>query len=1127
MAPKIWERKVKIMADFTQAQKSAIETLDANVSVSAGAGSGKTRVLVEHFVKIIVEQKAFADEILAITFTKKAAKEMRERIRKTLYALLDSGNNAEKIFWQEQLHLLEKAQISTIDSFCSKLIRDNPVEAGMDPNFQVREEYELEDFHVRVIKEFMVQNLQENDTDFMKLMDNYEPARLATMLISLIDKLPQVLCQDDLAEPYLARVKEEENLKVEVLASFSNLIALKDTVGGKTAQNLLALEASGEELRELIAERKYDFLSQFTVGLRASGKVKEEIKAFKNAVLELSNFTIDLAAVEVIASWDKVLRKLYSYLKQAVDVQEYYSFDDIAAKAVSLLDNYPHILQKAREKYKYIMVDEFQDTNECQKELVYLLAGSDKKQLHDNRLFVVGDAKQSIYRFRGADVSVFKKVRDDIEQLHGTNVVLADNFRSTPEIMAACNCLFKDLLGGNPEDDVTFQELHAHKESDAKPFLITIETQENYDKKADASEAIILARHIRKIVEEKADIAYKDVAILLPAINLAARFAKALRAEGIDYKILDGKGFYERQEILDVVNLLSFLLNSRRDMELAGILRSPYFGIDDAVLTNIFQAKAERTLWEYIETEGNLKQQSFWKENELLRKAYEKLSYLRKVAKILSLPELFKEIYATLKVSPLLLAQEFGQEKLANVNKLKIMAGDFAMQQGGNSYEFLQRIKLLRQAGAREGAALVQNNADAVNIMTIHKSKGLEFPVVYLPALQTKGNSDRDSIKFLPQIGLGIQVRDASGELMPSYVYTKVKEENSRLEDCEKIRQLYVAMTRAESYLFLSGVKNVAANKNQDKKENWFEAVERLFAAGSGNENLLNLETYCADEVDASQEDIVHRSIFSINEEVYKQIRPLDSLAKATVNSLSASTLQQYDICPRRYYYEQVMQMPMVEPEVTGESENKIPPYLLGLVIHSALELSKSMEINVALSLALKKQEVPSYLLKSTETVAGKMLSSYCAGPLYLDNKALPQEVEKEFSLPFFAIDGQDIYFRGSIDCLVHYPDASLGIIDYKTGRPPILGEEKTGYTRQLVIYALAAEKLFKQPVKMAQLHFLQNNTIWELQLPIDEEVAKLKTLCAEIKAKKEEEDFAVQPQNCSYCVFKYFCPRK
>ena len=1116
------------MSDFTQEQKSAIETLDANVSVSAGAGSGKTRVLVERFINIIAEKKASADAILAITFTKKAAKEMRERIRRTLYVLLEGKNNDEKIFWQEQLHLLEKAQISTIDSFCSKLIRDNPVEAGMDPNFQVREEYELEDFHIKVIKDFMSQSLQEEDSNFIKLMDNYEPTKLAAMLLSLVDKLPQVLRQPNLAEPYLDRLKEEENLKVEVLARFAELIALKDTAGAKTAQNLAALEEHSEQLRELIAEKDYTSLPQWTSGLRAVGKVKEEIKSFKNAILELSNFAIDLTAVEVISAWDKVVRKLSLYLTKAIDVQEYYSFDDIAVKAVELLANYPHILQKARAKYKYIMVDEFQDTNECQKELVYLLAGGDKKELGDNRLFVVGDAKQSIYRFRGADVSVFKKVRDDIAALHGTNIVLADNFRSTPEIMAACNCLFKDLLGINPEDDVTFQELHAHKESVAKPFLITIETEQNYDKEAEASEAIILARHIRETVEQNPNISYNDVAILLPAINLATRFAKALRTEGIAYKILDGKGFYERQEILDIVNLLSFLLNSHKDIALAGILRSPYFGIDDAILTNMFQTKGEDTLWAYIEKKYiALEPQNIVETDNLVSKAYQKLSYLGKVSQILSLPELFKEIYATLQVSPLLIAQEFGQEKLANVNKLKIMASDFAMQQGGSTYEFLQRIKMLRQAGAREGAAVVQNNDDAVNIMTIHKSKGLEFPVVYLPALQTRGNSDRDSIKFSPQIGLGIQVADTSGELIPSYVYNKIKEENSRLEASEKIRQLYVAMTRAESYLFLSGVKNVAANKNKDKKENWFEAVERLFSVGSGNDDLVTLETYCSNEVAAVQEKIAQSSRFSINKEVYDQIQPLDSLGNGATNLLSASALQQYDICPRRYYYEQVLHMPMVEPKVVGETDNKIPAYLLGLVIHSALELSRSMEIAEALRLALQKQEVPSYLLKSIEKAAGEMLAAYCAGPLYLVNKALPQDAEKEFSLPLFNIEGQEIYFQGSIDCLVHYPDASLGIIDYKTGSPPKLGEEKTGYTRQLVIYALAAEKLFKQPVKMAQLHFLQNNTSWQLMLPMEEEIAKLKGLCTMLKAKKEEQDFAVRLQNCNYCVFNYFCQRK
>ena len=1115
------------MSDFTPEQKRAIETLDTNVSVSAGAGSGKTRVLVERFINIIESKKAAADEILAITFTKKAAKEMRERIRKTLYALLEEKTDKEKLFWQEQLRLIDKAQISTIDSFCSKLIRDNPVEAGMDPNFQVSAEYELEDFYVLIIKDFMSQALKEEDQELIKLLDNYGPRTLAAMLLSLIDKLPQILTQKDLAEPYLARLNQEEDLKIEALACFENLLEMQDTAGGKTSQTIAELAERSEQFRQLLAQKDYTSLGEWTAGLRASGKAKEEIKSFRDAVTELINFAIDLRVVDVISAWDKVLRKLNLYVREEINAQEYYSFDDIAIKAVELLNTYPHILQKVRAKYQYIMVDEFQDTNECQKELVYLLAGGNKAELRDNRLFVVGDAKQSIYRFRGADVSVFKKVRDDIAALQGNNIILADNFRSTPEIMAACNCLFKDLLGVNKEDDVTFQELRANKAGVAKPFLSTIETESNYDKVADAAEAIILARHIRETIEQNPEISYKNVAILLPAINLAPRFAHALRLEGIAYKILDGKGFYERQEILDIVNLLSFLLNSRKDITLAGVLRSPYFGVDDAALTKLFQAKGESTLWEYIKSiEAGNEEEELLQSQVFVSKAFVKISSLRKVARTLSLPELFKEIYEVLQVKPLLLEQEFGQEKLANVNKLKIMASDFAMQQGGTTQEFLQRIKMLREAGAREGAAVVQNNEEAVNIMTIHKSKGLEFAVVYLPALHARTSSDKDSIKFSAQIGLGIQVADADGELVPTYVYNRIKEENSRLEASEKIRQLYVAMTRAESYLFMSGIKNIAANKSKDKKENWFEAVERLFADGSGNEELVRLESYTALEVSAVQEKKVNALSFSIKPEIFEQIKPLASLTNNAIKVLSASALQQYDLCPRRYYYEQVLHMPKVDPEVTGDTGNKIPPYLLGLVIHSALELSRSMELGEALTLALEKQEVPSYLLKGVEKAAQQMLTTYCAGPLHRENKDLPLDSEKEFNLPLLNIAGRDIYFQGSIDCLLHYPDGSLGIVDYKTGRPPQSGEEKEGYTRQLVIYALAAEKIFKQPVKKAQLHFLQNNTSWELTTSREEELAKLQALCIEINAKKTEPDFAVRPENCNYCVYNYFCNR-
>jgi ATP-dependent helicase/nuclease subunit A len=1100
------------------AQQEAITTLDNNIAVAAGAGSGKTRVLVNRFLEIVDKDKASADNILAITFTRKAAKEMRERLRKAFLEKGVGAKGAERDKWQKQLVLLDRAQITTIDSFCNKVLRENPVEAHVDPNFVVRAEYELEEFKAEAIENFMEDGLAQGKQEFLDLVYKYGPQKFAAALNDFENILPAVLKSGALDAPYQPLPHNEEDLAREAMDCFQDLLSVADQAGAKTKSAILALGQQEDVFDDLLAQKEYDRLLDLCSSVPNTGKVKGQVQNLRESVKALLQCTYDRTGLAFAQAWQKVLTDFQTYYTKALEEQEYYSFSYISSKAVELLKQYPYILQKYRNKYSFIMVDEFQDTNEEQKELVYLLAGGSADALQDKRLFVVGDAKQSIYRFRGADVSVFKQVRDDITAKQGLNIVMSDNYRSTPQIMAACNCLFRDLLGSDTTADVSAQDLKANHEDGPKPEMAVILNEEKGSYPAKLAEARLVAKKIKEIVEGDDSLTYADVAILVPVINVAERFGEALAQEGIASCITDGKGFYEKQEIIDCLNFFTFGLNTKKDVALAGILRSPYLGVNDVLLSDLF-AQAQ-------ETDQSLWQVMLLSEQPVLKAAAQKLSKLVQTVRTLSLTEGWDTFYEVFQVETTLLGQAQGQEKLANVDKLRKMAVDYALQEGGSLTDFLDRLALLREINAREQAATVVQSSDAVNIMTIHKSKGLEFPVVCLPSLQVRDKNDTAAFRFLSTMGLGLKVPDNYDVWQETSVYKAVKEENDRLERAEKIRQLYVAMTRAEKYLVMSTVKNVKTDAKEKDHENWFDSLERVFTH-SENDTLVNWQEYAVDEVPPGAGLFLQDKPIQVPPATYDRIKPLltEELFGETV--FSATALQEYDSCPRRFFYSIVGKMPPLEEEKIGSHKYVVSPQTLGIVVHKALELKQQVPMEEALNRAVRDQELSSGEQGRLEEVARELLAGYSNSSIYKEIENVSQEAEKAFNLPLLNIQGQEIAFTGSIDRLLHYEDNTLGIVDFKTGHPPLNGEEKQGYTRQLVIYALAVEKLLGQKVKKAQLHFLQNNTAWVLPDNRQEEESKLQKLMTEILQKKSEQDFKVQLTNCQYCPYAYFCKKR
>jgi ATP-dependent helicase/nuclease subunit A len=1104
------------MPDFTPKpeQLQAMTTLDRCVSVSAGAGSGKTRVLVERFLKILEQPGTSANRILAITFTRKAAREMRERVRTAILERLAGSTGEERTHWQQQLRQCDGAPITTIDSFCSQILRENPVEAGMDPGFQVREEYEVNEFRAQTVTEFLNRSIRMKNPDVQMLLELYPPERLKNILYGLIDWLPDILALPGLDTPYRESRDRRAEYEDHCISALDDLLAAWESTRkstGKPTKSGAALAEFAQNRQQYqawIKSGQYGFLKEIR-GLvsPAMRSIKEENTAWRNAIDDLLGMEDDIRAIPVAHAWEKVLKKLHRFLMDEAVSQEIYSFSFLSGKAVQLLRDNPDICRHYRQRFDYIMVDEFQDTNEEQKQLVYLLSGGSSKELKGNHLFVVGDAKQSIYRFRGADVSVFRRVRDDIVRQGGTDIVMADNFRSAPEIIEACNCLFRDLLGTDTAADVFAQDLIPNQPPTQKPLAVHIDDEGLDPVQGMQAEACWTAEKILELTTEKENLSYGDIAILVPAIRLADPYVAALTERNIPYSLSDGKGFYEQQEVVDFMTLLTCLFSPSQSWAVASFLRSPFGGLSDQEITRLLEDWPGESLWDAL--------------SHAIEPPYtavfDTLKALRQTALFSSLPELFDAIMDRLQVEPMLLSQENGKVRLANVRKLRSMAVSFAMEQGGSGQDFLDRLKLMRSMETRESAAVMEANQDAVQIMTIHKSKGLEFAAVFLPELQYTGRGQSLGLQFMPGVGLGVQVAGDDGSLRPSRFYNVLKEENKKLEAAEKKRQLYVAMTRAKKYLYLSAVTQ---SKNT-RTESWYQSLRRVFGEGTGN-SLVEWEEIKAETLLSAERKGVlkNQQPLTVPDEVFTRIAPVACPQEVT---LSASALGTYDTCPRRYYYGYRCHMPGLEPESLHQGAYRIAPTTLGTYVHKVLELTRTHATEEALALALQVGDYSEGEKAVLRREADPLIASYLESPLHTETAQLPQEAELAFDLPFSTSGSRTIRFQGSIDALVMLPDDTLKIIDYKTGHPPVDGEEKKGYTRQLAIYAMAAEKLFHKKVSGAELHFLRDLSVWPLKNREKEE-QELQALLEHLGTLQEEADFPAITQTCEYCPYQYFC---
>ncbi len=892
----------------TEARQIAIEDLDHHIFLSAGAGAGKTRVLVDRYLNVLRQQRAGVDEIVAVTFTEKAANEMKERLRQELSRLPSSIPNAP-----QHLRALENAPISTIHSFCARLLREQAIAAGIDPQFAVMDEVDATLLLEETLEDFVRSRLRANDgATMLTLVREWGVDKTTALLHDFVSDCERALSslevmpseKEQLLALWREAVEHEQKTALQILLNdagwVESLNVLRqrqpldhnDLAAVNRAHVLDCVVKVADELLP-IAERvravcEIPSYIHLRTGQQKNWHSKDDLAAVREAFKRLrslcaafakqvsseSNADLDERAAEVSIAFAEELRRALAAYERAKRERSVLDFSDLQLRVRDLLRHRPDVRQQYQQRFKFIMVDEFQDTNALQKEIVWRLAGIQvfgdadirgeehdavpRSPEHSNvqpptvRLFIVGDIKQGIYRFRGADVSVFNQTAEEFKRDAECRVLeLSKNFRTQRSLVEFFNQVFSHPAvmggsGGKALYEAAYAPMEAHRaDKSSAPhveFLLVKKSDEEDERNAAElrhAEAHAVAQRITELVNEGTN--YGDIALLFSAMTDVAIYENALRQHNVPYYIVAGSGLYRQQEVKDVLNFLSVLENVHDEIALIGVLRSPFFAVSDETLYWLCRPPRECSLYERVRSRAihcalAAETRNEWRdyEQDKLRRAAQLIAALREVKNRLRLSQLINLILERTGFSAVLLTQSMGEQRMSNVRKLVDIARTFERKGNFTLQDFIAHIAEFVNVEQRESEAATQEEeSNVVKLLTVHRAKGLEWSIVFLPDLARPRRVGGGAVLMHSAYGFAAQVENDEGKpTLPSMGHVIRREEN-RLEVAEHRRLLYVAATRARDRLILSSAFSL-------KKDTWLqwlnEALGGLEDMGTGEQ---------------------------------------------------------------------------------------------------------------------------------------------------------------------------------------------------------------------------------------------------------------------------------------------------
>lgn len=1086
----------------TKDQEKAIVTIDENIVVNAGAGTGKTKVLTERYIHILeygdLEEGKEIESIVAITFTKKATQEMKERIRSEIKKKFTIDKK-----WRNYYKDLEKSNISTIHSFCGNILKENPIEAKVDPLFDILDEVDGQEILNKIIKN----RLEERNSykspiyKILFLLGQDDLENLSMNLQALYNRIKSN--GQSMEEVKTITLKEIDT--IDIPSDIDHRIEddfyfLMSETRSNSKFNKLKEESIWDmyQARDFTRINRLDMLVEFQNYIGANKKNEDIVER----LTENLNIALLEKEKEFLWAYEEILNLLLDIdidYKRYKEKEQVLDFNDLEYLTYKLLKEDRNIREKYQEKFKYIMVDEFQDTNGLQKNIFYLL-GSRYERLDRKNLFVVGDPKQSIYGFRGADVNVFKDVIKDIEEIDKNSPINMDkNFRSIDVIVEFVNKIFHPIM-----ENYTALDFHHLRDKITDIEIIENENLEIPEGESESKynkiyEANIIGDRIKELVAS-GKYNYRDFAILFRASTNDIVYEDALRQKNIPFYNIGGQSLYERQEIIDIINSLKAISSSYDIISNIGFLRGPMIGLDDESIYFIIEemrSREESSIFNVLD-KIELKNKD---ENNKLKEAYKILNKYKFEKDIYNLDDLLKNLLKDSNYIDLLFLYEDGEQRVNNVFKFMDILKEF-LNKGNHSLEaFINHIENIDNLGIFENQRSIKSeNANVVKLMTIHKSKGLQFPVVILPEMSRAGFPEVDNFVYNRDIGVGFKYEKNAS------LYEKVKSKNS-IEDGEELKRiLYVAMTRAEELLILGNQGKNIGFKKLLKDIDEFENVR-----------------YLAKDFKLEKIDTIFKKIDKdIGKQGNKEIEipnliEFENYNSRSFNSINISQFIEFKRCKRKFYIDYFKPLPdnFYRINKLETRQTLIEPMDRGNIIHNFIENYKEDDIDKLLekSVALYNYEYNDEIKKELMPFIENYLE------FYID------DYDKTYSEESFYIKIEDTYINGIID-RIYIKDNKAYIYDFKTNLVGDLEVLIEFYKPQIQLYGYAFEKVYGIPVVYGGLVFLKDNTIVEIDIEkelLEKNNKEIEDFIKFIKTKNKIEDYS-EGKDCKNCLYKSIC---
>ncbi len=1151
---------------LTTQQRAALDARDRSVSLAAGAGCGKTFVLTERFIAELdptaAGDVAGLDQLVAITFTDAAAREMRDRIRRRCFERLRTASSArEAAAWQRLMRSIEQARISTIHAFCTALLRAHAVEARLDPQFAVLDAPAAELLRLETIDDRLRALLLDRNEDVLTLaaergldrlrsdLAAFSGPRHAAALERWRNKTP-----DELVAHWLdAFERDAPRLAAEELLGSGEIRELRrwadpSLVVTPRVQQHLALLAKELDAQRILSQPSGAALETIVALARVQGVCKladwesaADFERYKKAAQKLRELIkglaplkpTDLDAARHAAALGLALVQLAADASAALEAaktrRNQLEFDDLLARAKSLLLDPANeaIRQQTASRTRLMMVDEFQDTNALQLDIIQAFCGD---AWRERGLFVVGDFKQSIYRFNGAAPEVSTQLRESLPP--PGRLSLTTNFRSQPAVVDFINAVFHDafqdyepLVAERPQATPTpaIEFLwspgpNAARDDDGDPAGVAPGRRRGATAEARREEARWIARRLRQLLESPDEIIVDehtkaprrlqpgDVAILLRSLSDAQAYEEALREAGLDYYLAGGHAFYSQQEIFDVLNLLRAATSSVDEIALAGALRSPLFALTDETLFWLVTEHGSLNAALAAETPPR---QLASDEAAKVRRACGTLDRLRRAKDELLVSELLALAMELTGYDATLLAEFLGPRKAANIEKLLEQARAIDRTAPGELPEFITQLSEFVLQAPKEALAATQTEGDVIRIMTIHYAKGLEFPLVVLPDLERRRHAGGADPVLDLELGPLVPLADRDGALG--------RDLYRRLEDVadldERKRLLYVACTRAADYLILSSsIDDVDAPRSD-----WLQLVDARVSLADGSLRGALPSDYGTPQVRVTvqrptvdEENAANQRGANLDRLVVKTREIAAKEPNRSKLPREAEPLPPEASARRRFSFSQITgQLAPIDQTPDEETDAPLPddddeqPPLgdgggrdFGTLVHAVLQRIDFRRPQDARRLAdfLAPQLVGAAPERAADAAA-KLIEKFLRTPLAADLAAAPvvhREVEfllpwpppcdSSGPLPLVGLDGEggaprkpQSYLHGYLDCLYQDAAGRWRLIDYKTNRITArqVPSVAATYELQMLAYRLACEQVLGEPLAECRLAFL------------------------------------------------------